>query len=57
LLESEYGVDLWGQLGEELQPFVDGGLLVYDGGSLRLTRPGMLLANEVMAVFIGSCVR
>ena len=57
LLESEYGVDVWNQLGEELQPFVDGGLLVYDGDSLRLTRPGMLLANEVMAVFIGSRVR
>jgi oxygen-independent coproporphyrinogen-3 oxidase len=57
LVKSEYGVDVWEQLGEELQPFIEGGLLIYDGGSLRLTRPGMLLANEVMAVFIGSCVR
>jgi oxygen-independent coproporphyrinogen-3 oxidase len=57
LLESEYGVDVWEQLGKELQPFVEGRLLIYDGGTLRLTRPGMLLANEVMAVFIGSCVR
>ena len=57
LVRSQYGVDVWEQLGEELQPFVEGGLLIYDGGSLRLTRPGMLLANEVMAVFIGSCVR
>src|SRR5688572_1454620 len=57
LIRSEYGVDVWEQLGEELQPFVQDGLLIYDGGCLRLTRPGMLLANEVMAVFIGSRVR
>jgi coproporphyrinogen III oxidase-like Fe-S oxidoreductase len=43
--------------GHELQPFVDQGLLIYDGDRLRLTRPGMLLANEVMAVFINSPVR
>jgi oxygen-independent coproporphyrinogen III oxidase len=57
LVRSEYGVDVWEQFGEELQPFVDHGLLIYDGGVLRLTRPGMLLANEVMTVFIGSHVR
>lgn len=57
LIRSEYGVDVWEQYGGELEPFVDGGLLIHDGGGLRLTRPGMLLANEVMAVFIGSRVR
>jgi oxygen-independent coproporphyrinogen-3 oxidase len=57
LIQSTHGVDVWEQLGDELQPFVEGGLLIYDGGCLRLTRPGMLLANEVMAVFIGSRVR
>jgi coproporphyrinogen III oxidase-like Fe-S oxidoreductase len=52
-----YGVDVWGRYGGELQIFVDQGLLIYDGGSLRLTRAGMLLAHEIMAVFIRSTVR
>ena len=38
-------------------PFVDQHLLIYDGGAIRLTRDGMLLANEVMTVFIGPPVR
>jgi oxygen-independent coproporphyrinogen III oxidase len=57
LLESRYSVDVWRLYGNELEPFVDQGLLIYDDGHLRLTRPGMLLANEVMAVFINSPVR
>jgi oxygen-independent coproporphyrinogen-3 oxidase len=56
-VQSKYGVDVWRRFGEELQVFVDERLLIYDGGSLRLSRPGMLLANEVMAVFIRSTVR
>jgi len=36
----------------ELQPFRDLGWLIYDEGRLRLTRAGMLLAHEIMAVFI-----
>ncbi|OFW15905.1 MAG: hypothetical protein A3F70_15060 [Acidobacteria bacterium RIFCSPLOWO2_12_FULL_67_14] len=56
-LKSRYGVDVWDRHGGELQPFVEAGLLIYDGRSLRMTRPGMLLANEVMAVFIRSTVR
>jgi oxygen-independent coproporphyrinogen-3 oxidase len=52
LIESRYGVDLWQRHGEQLQSFVDHGLLIYDGGGMRLTRAGMLLAHEVMAVFI-----
>jgi oxygen-independent coproporphyrinogen III oxidase len=54
LIESRYGVDVWREYGTELQPFVDEGLLIYDEGGLRLTRPGMLLAHEVMATFIRS---
>ncbi|HZM92878.1 MAG TPA: radical SAM family heme chaperone HemW [Vicinamibacterales bacterium] len=57
IVRSRYGVDLWERHGEELAPFVEQGLLIYDGGSIRLTRDGMLLANEVMAVFIGPPVR
>ena len=47
-----YGVDVWKRFGPRLVPFLDGGLLVRDGARLRLTREGMLLANEIMAVFV-----
>lgn len=57
LVESRYGCSVWRQFGDQLQPFIDNGLLIYDGARLRLTRAGMLMANEVMAVFIGSTVR
>ena len=56
-VKTRYGVDVWAQFGGELQPFVDEGLLIYDGDRLRLTRTGMLLAHEVMTVFINSTVR
>jgi len=51
-IRDRYQVDVWTMYGEELQPFVDQGVLFYDGRSLRLPRAGMLLAHEVMAVFI-----
>ncbi len=56
-VKNRYGIDVWDRYGGELQPFVDEGLLIYDGRSLRITRPGMLLAHEVMTVFIRSTVR
>ena len=56
-LKTRYAVDVWDEYGSELQPFVDAGLLVYDGRSLKITRQGMLLAHEVMTVFIRSTVR
>jgi oxygen-independent coproporphyrinogen-3 oxidase len=57
LIKSRYGADVWRTYGRDLQPFVDQGLLIYDDARLRLTRAGMLLANEIMAVFISSPVR
>jgi oxygen-independent coproporphyrinogen-3 oxidase len=56
-LRDRYGVDVWERYGDELRPFVEQDLLIYDGGVIRLTRDGMLLANEVMTVFIGPPVR
>jgi oxygen-independent coproporphyrinogen III oxidase len=56
-IRDRYGVDVWERFGRDLQPFSDEGLLVYDGGSLRVTRRGMLLAHEIMTVFISSAVR
>jgi oxygen-independent coproporphyrinogen-3 oxidase len=57
LIESRYGVDVWRRWGQELQPFLDEGLLVHDADGLRLTRAGMLLAHEIMTVFISPTVR
>jgi oxygen-independent coproporphyrinogen-3 oxidase len=47
-----YGVDVWERYGPDLDPFLEDGCLRRDGARLSLTRRGMLLANEVMAVFV-----
>jgi oxygen-independent coproporphyrinogen-3 oxidase len=49
---SRYGVDVWQRHGADLEPFLEEGCLRRDGARLSLTRRGMLLANEVMAVFV-----
>ena len=49
---DRYDCDVWQRYGDALQPFIDEGWLVHEGPRLRLTRPGMLMANEVMAVFV-----
>jgi oxygen-independent coproporphyrinogen-3 oxidase len=51
-IRSEYGVDIWERHGPELELFVEAGVLQHDGPRLWLTRQGMLLAHEVMAIFV-----
>jgi len=51
-IRTRYGTEVWSRYGAELQPFVDAGILLREGPRLRLTRQGMLLAHEVMAVFV-----
>jgi oxygen-independent coproporphyrinogen-3 oxidase len=51
-IESRYGVDVWRRYANELARFVDAGWLIHDPPRLRLTRRGMLLAHEVMSVFV-----
>ncbi|MDE3155664.1 MAG: radical SAM family heme chaperone HemW [Acidobacteriota bacterium] len=51
-IDARYGVDVWGRYGHDLSPHLDAGLLVREPGRLRLTRHGMLLAHEVMTVFV-----
>ena len=51
-VEQRYGVDVGSRWGAELTPFVEAGLLEREPGRLRLTRAGMLLASEVMQVFV-----
>ena len=58
VIEARYGIDVWRRYGLELARFVDAGLVIHEPKRrLALTRPGMLLANEVMTVFISPAVR
>ena len=52
ILSARYGIDVWERFGSRLAPFCEAGILVRAQGRLRLTRRGMLLANEVMSVFV-----
>jgi oxygen-independent coproporphyrinogen-3 oxidase len=52
VVERRYNVNVWTRWGRELAPFVADGVLVRERHRLRLTRDGMLLANEVMRVFV-----
>ena len=47
-----YGTDVWERFGSALEPFLREKWLILEGPRLRLTREGMLMANEVMAVFV-----
>jgi oxygen-independent coproporphyrinogen-3 oxidase len=47
-----YGVDVWKRFGPRLVPYLDEGLLLHEPPRLRLQRHGMLLANEIMEVFV-----
>ena len=51
-INERYQVDAWARFGPELEPLVGAGLLEVTGRRWRLTRSGMLLAHEVMAVFV-----
>jgi oxygen-independent coproporphyrinogen-3 oxidase len=48
-----YEVDVLDRYGAELERFSEAGWIEYREGRLALTRPGMLVANEIMMVFIG----
>jgi oxygen-independent coproporphyrinogen-3 oxidase len=51
-IQSRYGVDVWCRFGADLERFVEAGCLRREGPRLALTRQGMLLAHEVMTVFV-----
>ena len=51
-VERRYGVKVWERWGGDLARCVEAGLLEDDRERLRLTRPGRLLASEVMQVFV-----
>jgi oxygen-independent coproporphyrinogen-3 oxidase len=55
-VNARYKSDVWGIFGTELERFRELGLLIYDGRLLRLSRAGMLLANEILSVFVSASV-
>ena len=51
-LGARYGLDLGHRYLQQLSPAREAGLLVVEGSRWRLTRPGMLLSTEILAVFV-----
>jgi oxygen-independent coproporphyrinogen-3 oxidase len=49
---ARFGVDVWCRYAADLEPFLETGHLRRVGRRLQLSRQGMLLAHEVMAVFV-----
>jgi oxygen-independent coproporphyrinogen-3 oxidase len=49
---ARYGVDVWSQYRRALEPFLAEGLVRREGSRLRLSRNGMLVANEIMQLFV-----
>ena len=49
---ARYGKDVWQTFGGALQPALDAGLAIREGARLRLAREGMLLANEILSIFV-----
>jgi oxygen-independent coproporphyrinogen-3 oxidase len=55
-VNARFGIDVWDIYRRQLEQFREAGVLIYDGRLLRLSRAGMLLANEIMARFLDSPV-
>ncbi len=51
-LSRRYGVDIWARYQTPLRPFLHAGLVVREGANVRLSREGMIIANEIMQVFV-----
>ncbi|MEX2660831.1 MAG: radical SAM family heme chaperone HemW [Vicinamibacterales bacterium] len=49
---AKYGVDVWSRYEMALEPFIVEGLVHREGPRLRLSRNGMLVANEIMQLFV-----
>jgi oxygen-independent coproporphyrinogen-3 oxidase len=57
-IRARYGVDIWQRYGPALEPFERAGHLVHEPGRrILLTRSGMLVANDAMAVFLDAGMR
>jgi oxygen-independent coproporphyrinogen-3 oxidase len=50
--QERFGVDPWREYGESLAPFVEERLVWVSAGRMGLSRRGMLVANEILSVFV-----
>lgn len=50
--QRSFGVDLRSTFQQELERFIDAGLVTVEGNRLKLTRAGALMSNEVFAAFV-----
>lgn len=51
-LERSFGMDMWGRYGSRLARYLEAGVVVREGDRVRLTRHGMLVANEILSAFV-----
>ncbi|HXG54824.1 MAG TPA: radical SAM family heme chaperone HemW [Vicinamibacterales bacterium] len=51
-VSTRYATDVWARYGGALAPFVEEGLVIREGSTLRISRNGMLMANEILQVFV-----
>jgi oxygen-independent coproporphyrinogen-3 oxidase len=51
-LDARYDADIRARYGPALERPAAAGLLAWDESRLRLTRRGMLLANEILSIFV-----
>lgn len=52
LIEQRYGISVMEKHRSALAPFIEKKRILYESGHLRLTREGMLIANDVMQAFV-----
>jgi oxygen-independent coproporphyrinogen-3 oxidase len=50
--KREFGIDVLSRYGEEITRLEDAGLIEFDDQTMRITRAGKVLANEVFAAFV-----
>jgi oxygen-independent coproporphyrinogen-3 oxidase len=51
-IAADFGIDLWDKHRPDLERFVEAGVLEREAARMRLTRRGMLLAHEVLTIFV-----
>jgi oxygen-independent coproporphyrinogen III oxidase len=51
-VSTRYAIDARAKYAAALAPFLGGNLIIMEGSRLRLTREGMLLANEILQAFV-----
>jgi oxygen-independent coproporphyrinogen-3 oxidase len=52
VLGRRYDADIPALYGSALEPYRADGLVAWEGSRIRLSRRGMLLANEILSVFV-----